>query len=42
MIWAPASANIIAVNGDGPMPANSMILMPLSGPLLGICAIAGW
>ncbi len=30
---APISASIIAAIGHGPMPANSMILMPASGPM---------
>src|SRR5260370_816602 len=33
MISAPISANNIAQNGPGPMPANSMILNPFSGPI---------
>ena len=32
--WAPASASIMQVKGAGPIPASSMILIPLSGPLL--------
>ena len=30
---APISASIIAAIGHGPMPANSMTLMPASGPI---------
>ena len=29
------------VYGEGPIPASSMILMPLSGPVLDVCAMAG-
>src|SRR3546814_16341459 len=31
---APWSASIMPQKGPGPMPANSMILMPLSGPAM--------
>src|SRR3546814_566923 len=31
---APWSASIMPQNGPGPMPANSMILMPFSGPAM--------
>ena len=31
---APWSASIIPQNGPGPIPANSMILIPVSGPAM--------
>ena len=33
MTFAPMSASIMAQNGPGPMPASSMTVIPLSGPI---------